>query len=579
MKTPKIKPFTLIFHLLIATLLLSSCTDEQSSPLLPSKDLEQIKLPKIPFANITSKLGITATHESGEKGERYIPATLGGGIAFFDYNNDGFSDLLSVSGKPFTGNPSQSTITLLENIDGKRFQDVTSKTQLNTNTHYNTGIAIGDVNGDGWLDIFVAGLRENSLYINEKGKAFTDQTQQLGLSSSEMSMDAAFFDADQDGDLDLFVGNYVKWSPEIDQSYDDNLSALDKAYSHPNSFDATSSKLFINEYPSKFKDVSDQSGIAKKANGNAIQGKALAIQPIYINNDRLIDIFVANDNWKNFAFINQGNGKFIEQAEGLGLAYGFSGGVTAAMGVDFGWLGTQNKLHIATGNFSADMTSIYRKEHEKFFGDVSPLIGIGAATRNSLTWGVAFADFDLDGREDFLQVNGHVQIDINKIQSSQHYRQAPQLFWHCGSDCNKQFQALSDENIKDLATPLPARSMALADIDNDGDLDVAIGSIDSPIQIYRNDQNTHNNWIKIALRGSKVNPFAYGAVVEIHNDEIHLKQDLLPVTSYLSHSDLTLTFGLGQNSKPVTITVTWPDGSRSIHKNASTNQTLYIEKK
>jgi len=538
--------------------------------------------PKIEFEDFSEIAGLDFYYEDGAEGDKWAPETMIGGVSFFDYDNDGDADLMAVSGKKwdeYENGSGKNTLSLYRNDDGKSFTDVTNEVGLIFNG-YGFSAVVGDYDNDGWQDIYVTALGENKLFKNYEGKKFLDVTEKNNVQGSkgDYSIGAAFFDADNDGDLDLFVANYMQWSKQLDMRINENINNLDKAYSGPSYFESSKSYFYRNYGDIGFKEESRSAGLDVESRGKAI-GKTLGILPVDINNDGYIDLITANDQIRNFAFINNGSGNFTEQGEEIGIAYNNLGKSTAAMGVDAAWLSKDLLLTVAMGNYASEMTSVYvfDREHE-VFSDDAPITGIGPDSRKSLTFGVLFLDLDLDGRMDFVQANGHVEPDISLTQKSQAYKQPAQLFWNCGSDCSRPFVLLPATSVGELYEPLAGRGLAAADYDNDGDIDIAISEIGGRLRLFKNNQKTSNNWLRLELSQPDKNRFAVGAIVEIHHGGHVQKQHLMPTRSYVSQVENILTFGLGDSKSVDSINITWPDGQHQVLSNINANQKLKIVK-
>lgn len=519
--------------------------------------------PRIPFADITAVAGIDFVHESGAYGERLLPETMGGGVAFVDYDNDGDADLLLVNSAlwPWREQPSNpATSRLYRNRGDGVFDDVTAATGLDIHL-YGMGVAVGDYDGDGWVDLFVTAVGENRLLRNQDGEGFVDVTAVAGVAGSidAWSTGAAFFDYDGDGDLDLFVCNYVAWSPDIDRAVDFQLAGIGRAYGPPTDFAGTHSYLYRND-GGVFADVSAEAGIevANPSTGVAV-GKALAAHPVDVNDDGRLDLVVANDTVRNFLFVNQGHGRFREAGVDAGLAFDATGSATGAMGVDAAWFDNDAKLAIAIGNFANEMSSFYVvRSGESAFSDDAIVAGVGAPSRRALTFGLAFLDADLDGRLDLLAANGHVEPEIGRVQASQRYAQPPQLFWNCGPRCVRRYAPAA--LIGDLAQARVGRGLAYADIDGDGDLDVALTETGGAAALLRNDQASGHGWVRIALRAEPPNVHAIGAKVTATAGDTSQVRTVTPARSYLSSVELPATFGLGAASSVDAVTVRWPGG-------------------
>ena len=519
-----------------------------------------IQPPAIQFTDITQSAGIDFVHENGAYGERLLPETMGGGVAFFDYDADGDQDLLFVNSDHWPWRPApptRPTSHLYRNLGGGTFEDVSTAAGLDL-TLYGMGVAVGDYDGDGDLDAYITALGGNRLLRNVDGR-FIDVTDAVGVAGADdaWSTGAAFFDYDRDGDLDLFVCNYVRWSPEIDREVDYRLTGVGRAYGPPTDFAGVDNTLFRND-GGRFRDVSAESGIqvANPATGLAV-GKALAALPVDVNGDGWLDVAVANDTVRNFLFLNRQDGSFREASVELGLAFDTAGLATGAMGIDAAHFANDERLAIAIGNFANEMTSFYvSRAGANLFSDDAIVAGIGAESRRALTFGLLFLDVDLDGRLDLFAANGHVEPEITKVQASQRYAQPPQLFWNCGSRCTRPFQLLDGT----LDTPIVGRGAAYADIDGDGDLDLALTQAGGSAVLLRNDQRLGNHWLRLKLRARSPNVHAIGARVIVEASSKRQFRTVMPSRSYLSQVEPTLTFGLGTANRVDMVTIIWPDG-------------------
>jgi hypothetical protein len=527
-----------------------------------------VEVPQIPFTDITEQAGIGFTHYDGKQGERLLPETMGGGSGFLDYDNDGDQDILFVNScdwpwnKPQEGKP-LPTMCLYQN-DGKGiFKDVTQEAGLAV-TFYGMGPAFGDYDNDGWVDIFITAVGKNHLFHNQQGK-FVEVTDAAGVGgvASQWSCPAMWFDYDRDGKLDLMVGNYVSWSREIDLSLASTLVGLERSYGQPTNFDGVHMYLYHNEGSGKFKEVGKEAGlhVVNPATG-VPEAKSLGIALVDANHDGWMDVCVANDTVKNYLFVNKKDGTFEDQGVTMGVALTRDGQATGAMGIDCGNFRNDDCCGIVIGNFANEQSSLYLSDGLKAsFTDVAPTTGFGPQTRIKLTFGTIFGDMDLDGRLDIVCSNGHLEPEIQKVFPTQQYEQAGQLFWNAGKKQPTQFVALSAEKTgPDFQKPMVGRSATLADIDSDGDLDILMVANGGKARLIRNDQKLGNHWLRVRLK-DKANTGAIGAVIVIDfgNDE-KMMRTISTTRSYLSQTELTATFGLG-NREPKELKVLWPDGS------------------
>ena len=542
---------------------------EVTGPQIPRS--ETFATPELLFTDITQAANIDFSHETGAYGDRLLPEAMGGGVAFFDYDLDGDQDLLLVNSTHWPGHNDSSvkpTSKLYRNRGDGSFDDVTHESGLDLDL-YGMGVAVGDYDGDGFIDVFISAVGENRLLRNDKGERFVDVTTATGLAGGAQawSMSAAFFDYDRDGDLDLFVTNYVVWSPQINREVDYQLTGIGRAYGPPTDFAGTDSYLYRNDSnlgQQRFTDVSAEAGIqvANESTGQPV-GKALAVHPVDVTGDGWLDLIVANDTVRNFLFVNERNGRFREAGIDAGLAFDTAGLATGAMGVDVANYANDERIAIVIGNFANEMSSFYvARQGESVFSDDAIVAGVGAPSRRALTFGLAFLDVDLDGNLDLLAANGHVEPHINKVQTSQHYAQPAQLFWNCAGTCGRDYRVI-DVAGETFGSPLVGRGAAYADIDGDGDLDVIITAVGGKPMLLRNDQQLGHRWLRLQLEDVGVNKHAIGAVVTLDTRGVRQARSVMPARSYLSQVELPVTFGLGDLSSEdaeILITVRWPDG-------------------
>ena len=538
--------------------------------------------PTVHFTDITRAAGIDFVHVNGAYGAKLLPETMGGGVAFLDYDNDGDADLLLVNSSTWPHHAPRApmpTMALYQNNGQGQFRDVTVATGLNV-SFYGMGVAVADYDGDGWTDVFFTAVGANHLFHNQQG-IFTEVTDRAGVAGdpAAWSTSAGFFDYDNDGDLDLFVANYVRWSPEIDLQLDYRLTGVGRAYGPPQTYEGTFPYLYRNHGDGSFTEVASDSGIQRHNPATGIPAaKSLALAPIDLDRDGWIDLLVANDTVKNDFFHNLSNGKFEEVGELYGLAYDPDGSATGAMGVDVGHFRNDRNLGFMIGNFANEMTSVYVSQDDPtFFVDNAIGEGIGAPSRRVLTFGLFLFDYDLDGRLDLLQANGHLENEIHKMDPSQTYRQAAQLFWNTGPGRGPAFVTVPAEQSGDLALEIVARGAAFADIDGDGDLDVILTQIAGPPLLLRNDQRLGHHWLRVKLVGRSPNRDAIGAWVELQAGGTMQRRQVMPTRSYLSQVELPVTFGLGKADRVETLKVIWPDGSEQILQPMAVDQTLVIE--
>jgi hypothetical protein len=527
-------------------------------------------IPEAPFTDITHSSGITFSHVNGAYGEKLLPETMGGGVAFFDYDGDGNQDLLFVNSTYWPGHVPEGskapTMALYHNDGHGHFTDVTAGSGLDVSL-YGMGVAVGDYDNDGRPDVFVSCVDGNHLFHNEGGGKFMDVTTEAGVGGSgqDWSTSCAWVDYDNDGKLDLFVCNYVRWSRDIDMNVGYKLVGVGRAYGQPVNFEGAFCYLYHNEGNGKFKDVSAEAGIRVKNPVTGVPaGKSLGVSPVDLDGDGRIDLVVANDGVQNFVFHNEGNGTFKEMGAMCGIGFDSYGRARGAMGIDAAHYRNDDALGIVIGNFATEMTALYVSQARPLiFADETITEGIGPAGWTLLKFGVFFFDYDLDGRLDLLTVNGHLEEEIGKIQQGQQYRQPAQLFWNAGARSGGCFVSVPSSKCgSDLFQPIVGRGGAFADIDGDGDLDVVLTQVGGPPLLLRNDQDLRHHWIRLKLIGTKSNRDAIGAQIKVHVDGRTLWRQVMPTRGYLSQSELPVTIGLGTALKPDDVEIIWPSGIR-----------------
>jgi enediyne biosynthesis protein E4 len=529
------------------------------------------EVPRVQFTDITKASGIRFVHNNGATGDKLLPETMGGGVAFFDFDNDGKQDLLFINSSswaahtPAANQPSPSTTMALYRNDGKgHFTDVTSGSGLDV-SFYGMGVAIGDYNNDGLPDVFITGVGGNHLFHNEGAGKFREVTQVAGVGGApdSWSTSAAWIDYDNDGKLDLFVCNYVRWSPEQDRRASFELPQIGRAYGPPRKFAGTFPYLYHNDGNGRFTDVSAEAGLQVKDPATGLpMAKSLAVAPVDVDNDGWIDLVVANDTVQNFLFHNEHNGTFREIGARSGVAYDAYGLTRGAMGIDSARFRNDDALGIAIGNFANEMNALYVAQRDSLvFADEAAKEGVGPASQKLLKFGLFFFDYDLDGRLDVLTADGQLEPEINRVDSRQQYRQSAQLFWNRGDSKGAGFVAVPPEKCgTDLLKPIVGRGSAFADIDGDGDLDVILTQVAGPPLLLRNDQNLKHHWLRLKLIGVKSNRDAIGAWIKVRVNGHTLSRQVMPTRSYLSQSELPVTIGLGKATEVDSVEITWPGG-------------------
>lgn len=526
-----------------------------------------VEKPKIPLVDITASSGIDWKHFNAMEGEKLLPETMGGGVAIFDYDRDDDQDILLVGGASWPwatsviGEP--RSLCLYANDGQAHFTDVTSEVGL-SGRYQAMGPAVGDFDNDGWPDLFVSGVGGNHLFRNEEGK-FRDVTAESGVggTADDWTTSAVWFDYDKDSRLDLYVGNYVRWSRQLDLSIGFSLTGIGRAYGQPTNFTGTFSYLFHNDGNGKFSDVSQQAGIQlSNPNTPVPEGKALGVSVVDVNRDSWPDLIVANDTVRNYLFLNKQDGTFEESGIPMGIAFDRNGEATGAMGIDSAFFRNNDAMAVMIGNFANEPCSLYVSQgaQQPFLDEAMPC-GLGPVTRLSLTFGAFFADLDLDGRQDVACTNGHLESEIAKVQPNQHYEQPPLVFWNAGAKGSTELVRLDAEQLgEDALQPMVGRGAAYGDLDGDGDVDMVFVANGGSPRVLRNDQQLGHHWLRLSLHGIKSNRDAVGATVRVTSAAGPQLRYVTAARSYLSQCELPLTFGLGASAQPVDVEIVWPDG-------------------
>jgi enediyne biosynthesis protein E4 len=512
--------------------------------------------PGFQFVDVTTRAGIQFQHNSGAFGGKFLPETLGSGCAFLDYDRDGWQDVLLINGMDWPGHKkSRSTLRLYHNNGNGTFTDVTVRAGLDVEL-YGMGVAVGDYNNDGFPDILITCVGQNRLFRNTGKGTFIDVTRTSGLGKREaFSTSALWFDYDRDGLLDLFVCNYVKWSPDRDVFC--SLDGKHKSYCTPEAYRGETCWLFHNRGDGTFEDVTAASGIFDSSS------KSLGVALIDDNHDGWPDLLVANDTQPNKLYRNQGNGKFKDVAVEAGLAFSSEGKARAGMGVDVADFENSGVRGVAITNFDNEMTGLYRS-NGKSFDDIAAQSGVGMASKNSLGFGCAFLDVNLDGWLDFAQANGHIDETVRNIRGNVGYAQPPQFFLNSGKG---SFHDVAADLGGGFNQPKVGRGLAYADFDRDGDLDLLITTNNGPAYLYRNDVTNGNRSIRFRLVGTKSNRDGIGAVVRIFVGGVQQSRMVKSGSSYLSQSEFPVTFGLEKVDRIERVVIDWPSGRTEEYKN------------
>jgi enediyne biosynthesis protein E4 len=557
----------------------------------PTPDDTGIQVPHVHFRDVTETAGIRFRHVNGAFGKKLLPETMGSGVAVLDYDNDGKQDILFVNSCYWPGHEERDqpapTLALYRNKGDGTFEDVTEAAGLKI-TMYGMGVTAGDYDNDGFIDVFITGVGGNRLFHNVSdgngGRKFVE-AKDAGVTGPggwpaggdilghgepiAYSSSATWLDYDGDGLLDLFICNYVVWSPKDDLASPFTLPGVGRAYGPPTYFGPTQCFLYRNLGGGKFEDVSEKAGIqvVDERTGKPV-AKALGVIACDVDGDGWPDLFVANDTERNFFFHNEPvdrddptkGRRFVEIGKKSGVAFA-GASARGAMGID--WVEYRpDSPALVIVNFAGEPNTLLRRDNASklLFSDVAAAEGVARPSEALLKFGAFFFDYDLDGRPDLLTCNGHLEPDIGKVQKQASHAQPAQLFWNSGNKA-RCFEPVTQEQAgPDLFRPLVGRGCAFGDFTGTGRLDVILTANNGPARLLRNEGGTGNHWIRLELVGDGVrsNRSAIGAQVTVEAGGLTQRREVLAGRGYLSQSELPLTFGLGKCATIDRITIQWP---------------------
>jgi enediyne biosynthesis protein E4 len=513
------------------------------------------------FADVTKAAKIDFVHNSGASSDKLMIETFGSGVAWLDYDTDGFQDLYFINGMPGAAN------ALYRNNRDGTFTDVTEQARVGAKEGYRTGAAVGDFDGDGYPDLFVTALGPDILFRNNRDGTFTDVTAAAGVAGGkeDWSTSTGFFDYDRDGDLDLYVANYLDYRISANPYCGYRKDGY-RMYCNPTMFDGVPDRLFRNNGNGTFTDVSRAAGIANPA------GKGLGVTFCDYDRDGDQDVYVANDMVRNFLYRNNGDGTFTDTAYGAGVGFDGNGKPQAGMGTDCADYNGDGLPDIFVTNFAEELNTLYENRGGGVFEDATDKAGLGSGFV-PLGFGTRLFDADNDGDLDLHVTNGHVADNVKLYQPALTYAQKDLFYENLGG----RFRDVSAQAGPALQSLRVGRGLAVADFDNDGRLDVVITSVGQRPALLKNVAARAGNWILIQAKGKKSNTFGLGATVTIRTAAGVQVREINNVASYQSSNDMRLHVGVGQARTIQRLEILWPSGARQTLSDVAVNQILTVD--
>jgi len=520
----------------------------------------------VQFVDVAAEAGIAFRHENGASKDKLMMETFGSGVAMFDYDNDGWLDVFFANGADVAGGRKSPGNVLYRNLGNGKFADVTAKAGVGGAGEFATGVAVGDYDNDGWLDIYLTGFGRNHLFRNNGGASFTDVTAKAAVAGAGWSSSAGFFDYDRDGDLDLYVVRYLDYEVKTN-IYCGFRKEGWRMYCDPRNYDGYPDILYRNNGDGTFTDVSRAAGVANPA------GKGLGVAFGDVDLDGWTDIYVANDGVRNFLYHNKGDGTFVDAAYGAGVGFDGNGKPQAGMGTEIADYDGDGLPDIFVTNFSEELNTLYKNLGGLFFEDVSEKAGLGSAWL-TLGFGTKLEDFDNDGDLDIYVTNGHVTDNVKLYHSHLSYAQRDLFYENTGGG---KFRDMSAAAGPALRVEHVGRGLAAGDYDNDGDLDIVISDCGGAARLLRNDGGSRGHWISIKLRGRRSNRSGLGAKIRVHSAGRTQLREMTTAGSYLSAWEPRIHFGHGAERSAAAIEIEWPAGTKQRFENVAADRVLVID--
>ena len=516
----------------------------------------------VAFTDATRQSGIDFTHDNGAAGDHWYPELFGGGVAVLDLDTDGWPDLLFVNGRDWRSASATRHGLFRNNRDGT-FTDVFAGSGIDGTDVYGLGATVADYDNDGHDDVFVTTVDGGRLYRNAGDGTFRDATAAAGIGDGRFAVSAAWLDYDRDRLVDLFVGNYVDWSPETETGCGDP-----PGYCGPDAYGPVAPTLYRNAGGGRFENLTARAGLDDPTD------KAMGVAVLDYDADGWPDLFVGSDRVPAKLYRNDGAGGFVDQGLRAGVALSERGRARANMGVDAADYDRSGRPDILVGNFLHEMLGLYSDRGDGLFVDAAPRTTVGRASYQSITWAVFFLDVDLDGHLDIFAANGGTDESQGMLDSRARLAQPPLLLRNRGDGT---FDDVSREVGEAFGRPAMGRGAAHADFDGDGDLDLVLTALNGPARLLRNDGGNRNNWLRVRLAGAGSNRRGIGAVVRVTSASGVQWRAVRSGSSYASQSELALTFGLGRDTVAETVEVTWPSGATQRFAGIAANRRVVID--